>query len=389
MRVLFSSTANEGHFGPLVGLARACAAAGDDVRVAAPASYADAVQQRGLVHVPFADPLPEVVGPVMGRAATLGFEEANAVVLREVFGGLDAQAALPGLVDALEGWRPDVVVREPAELGSLAAAVAAGVPHVQVAIGLQEMSRLFAAYLAEPLGELARRAGLPEVALTDALAAERMLTSAPLLIDRAGDAGHDEGAVLLRYSDDPGAVLADPLPEWGDPGAPLVYVTFGSVTGSVPPFAGVFRQALDGLADLEVRVFMTVGRQVDIAGLGALPTNAHVEPWWPQQGVLSEAAAVLGHGGFGTTMGALRWGVPQVVVPLFAVDQAINARHVSAAGAGVAVEPGPDAVVGGCRQVPALLADVAFRDGARSAATAIAALPPVDAAVAAVHALAG
>jgi len=43
MRVLVSTTANDGHFGPLQPFARACTAAGHEVRVAAPASYGGAL----------------------------------------------------------------------------------------------------------------------------------------------------------------------------------------------------------------------------------------------------------------------------------------------------------------------------------------------------------
>ena len=50
----------------------------------------------------------------------------------------------------------------------------------------------------------------------------------------------------------------------------------------------------------------------------------------------------VGHGGFGTTMLALAAGVPQVIVPLFASDQHVNARHVAATGAGVCLDGGPD-----------------------------------------------
>ena len=124
-------------------------------------------------------------------------------------------------------------------------------------------------------------------------------------------------------------------PEWGDPERPLVYVTFGSVVGSLPPFAGVYREALDALADLDACVVMTVGRNYDAASLGPLPTNAYVVPWLPQARVLAHAAAMVGHGGFGTTMGALAAGVPQVVVPLFSFDQIVNGEHVEAVGAGV------------------------------------------------------
>ena len=152
---------------------------------------------------------------------------------------------------------------------------------------------------------------------------------------------------------------------------PLVYVTFGSVTGSLPPFAGAFRAALDALAGLEVRVLMTVGRTFDIAALGALPANARVEQWVPQQAVLEQAAAMLGHGGFGTTMGALAAGVPQVVVPLFSFDQIVNGDHVAAVGAGLTVERGPAAVEQAATLVPGLLGDPAYAAAARLMAVAL------------------
>ena len=92
---------------------------------------------------------------------------------------------------AIEDWCPAVVLREPAEFGSLAAAVRAGVPHLQVAIGMTEMSSLFVDLTAEPLTELARAAGLPESALVDAAAAEPVLSSVPEVLDRAGDDAYD------------------------------------------------------------------------------------------------------------------------------------------------------------------------------------------------------
>jgi len=160
------------------------------------------------------------------------------------------------------------------------------------------------------------------------------------------------------------------------------------VTGSLPPFAGVFRQALDGLADQPVRVFMTVGRRLDMAEIGSVPPNARVEPWWPQTDVLASAALVLGHGGFGTTMGALAAGVPQVVAPIFTFDQVVNARHVEAVGAGRALTPGADVVDRACREVAAVLADQSHRAGAQAVARAIAALPPAADGVAAIRRLA-
>jgi UDP:flavonoid glycosyltransferase YjiC (YdhE family) len=388
VRVLISTTANDGHYGPLVPLARAFASTGHAVRVAAPASFASAVERSGFAHLPFDDAPAQLIGPVMARLPTLSFDEANATVMREVFGRIDAQAALPALVAAMDEWRPDVLVRDPAEFGSLAAAERAGVPHVHGAIGMAEMSRLIEGSTAEPLTELARLAGLPEESLTGALASEPILSPVPAVLDRAGDDEYDEASVAFRYREDSSAEPGAALPQWGDPDLPLVYVTFGSVTGSLAPFAGVFRQALEGLADLPVRVFMTVGRRVDLAGLRPIPTNAHVEAWWPQADVLAHADLLLGHGGFGTTMGAITAGVPQVVTPIFTSDQVINARHVAAAGAGRAVDPGPEVVSTACAEVLGVLSEPAFRAASQSLAAAIAELPPAAAAAAMVRRLA-
>jgi UDP:flavonoid glycosyltransferase YjiC (YdhE family) len=391
MRVLAGSTANDGHFGPLVPYLRALAEAGHEVAVAAPASYARALGRAGFRHLPFADPSPEVIGPVMARLPSLSFEEADATVIREVFGRIDALAGLPGVQEAVATWRPDLVIHEPGELASLAAAEVAGVPHAQVVIGMGEMLTLMAGYLREPLAELGALVGLPEDRLEAALLSQAMLSPVPEVLDRAGDPAYRDDQHVWRFRDTTPAPAAgeQALPIWGDQEQPLVYVTFGSVTGSLPPFAGAFREALDALADVPARVLMTVGRQVDPEGLGTLPPNARVERWWPQAEVLAEASAVLGHGGFGTTLGAVSAGVPQVVAPLFTADQRINGRHVAATGAGRSVEAGVGVVARAAAEVRVVLDDAAYAEAARALSGAIADLPPVSDAVRVLEGLVG
>ena len=90
---------------------------------------------------------------------------------------------------------------------------------------------------------------------------------------------------------------------------------------------------------------------------------------------------MLGHGGFGTTMGALAAGVPQVVVPLFTFDQVVNGDHVAAVGAGITVEKGPGSVAFAAAEVPRLLADPSYAAGARTIAAALGDLPSATDAV--------
>ncbi len=385
MRVLAATTAGAGHFGPLVPFARACLAAGHDVVVAAPASFAAEVAAAGFQHRPFADAPPDVLGRVFARVGALSFDEANEVVVTEVFGRLDAQAALPGLRDLVADWRPDVVVREPAELGALAAARSAGVPSVTVAIGVGEMLEYLARLMTAPLAELDAAVGLPDGACAAAMRAGPTLTCVPVLLDGAGrDTGRRDGAdgPVHRFHDDAltsaGGVLP---PAWGDPSLPLVYVSFGSVAAGQPGSASLYVAVLAALADQPVRVLLTTGQRMDPADLGPVPANARVERWWPQRDVMPHAAAVVGHGGFGTTMAALAGGVPQVVVPLFSTDQRANAEHVAAIGAGLHLG-GPEAVGDLPAAVASLLGDPAYRTAARAVADEMAALPPVAEAVA-------
>ncbi len=212
------------------------------------------------------------------------------------------------------------------------------------------------------------------------------LTCVPATLDEPleGQPGRDAAkrGPLWRFRDATLRVDAGALPpSWGDPELPLVYVTFGSVTSSVERFTPIYAATLEALADAPLRVSMTTGSAGDPASLEPWPANTHVERWWPQAEVMAHAAAVVGHGGFGTTMMALAAGVPQVVVPLFAFDQTVNAERVAAVGAGIHLVGGPRAAAELPVAVTAALSDPAYRAGAAAIAAEMAALPETTAAV--------
>ena len=104
---------------------------------------------------------------------------------------------------------------------------------------------------------------------------------------------------------------------------------------------------------------------------GPFPPNVHVEPWIPQDAVLGCCAAVVTHGGYGTVSAALGHGCPMVMLPISA-DQPMNARRISAAGAGITLDAA-DRTPGAIRAATrAVLDDPAYRDAARR----LAARPP-------------
>lgn len=387
MRVLFSTTAGAGHFGPMVPFAKACHDAGHEVKVAAPASFAGAVAGAGLDHAPFADVPPEVMGPIFGRLPELSRDEANRLVMTEVFGRLDAQAALPGLTEIMTTWRPDVVVREFCEFGSLVAAEKAGIPQAEVAIGFAASYVATLPVVASPLAELDAIAGLPEGTAYQAAASRPVLSCIPAEVDGEDHPGEARFKRFRNASLTAGQ--GPPPPPWGDQGHPLVYVSFGSVAAGLPPFAGIYRSVLDALAGEPLRVLMTTGGAIELGTLEPLPANARVEQWRPQASVMPHTQAVVGHGGFGTTITALAAGVPQVVIPLFAFDQFMNAAQVAAIGAGVCLEGGPGAAPDLAPALAEVLGDPRYREKAAGVAAAMAELPDVAASVSYLEQLAG
>ena len=150
-------------------------------------------------------------------------------------------------------------------------------------------------------------------------------------------------------------------------------------------FPGLYREALDALAALPVRVLVAIGDRRDPADLGPVPPSVRVERWVPQAAVMRTAAAWVGHGGAGSVLSALAAGVPMALVPMFA-DQPFNARLIADLGAGLALD-GPSSIAALEPAVRTLLDDPRFRDRAQRIADEIRALPPVDAAADALAAL--
>jgi UDP:flavonoid glycosyltransferase YjiC (YdhE family) len=307
-------------------------------------------------------------------------DEANIVVIGDIFGRLNAIAALPKLRALIQEWRPDVVLRDPNEYASAIAAELQGIPHVRVAICLASSEELALGVARGPVDEIRRAEGLPPDPEADALRGSPWLTTFP--------AGLDEGEMpdTHRFHDPAWTESGEALPGWwpGREEQPLVYVTFGSVAGSFPQALPAYGAALAAVDGLPVRVLLTVGRDMDLDALPPLPANVHVERWVPQQDVLGHAALAVVHGGSGSTLGALAAGVPLVVIPLFA-DQPYNARRVAEVRAGVAVTPNPADIPGTIAAVRAAVEDVledgSYRDRAEALAAELRAEPPVDAAV--------
>lgn len=109
------------------------------------------------------------------------------------------------------------------------------------------------------------------------------------------------------------------------------------VSLSTCAFAGqrrMLQRIVDALAPLPVEAIVTTGPGIDASRL-RIPPNARVHSWLDHDEVLADASAVVGHGGHSTTMRALSFGVPVVVMPANPfIDQKRVGKAVARAGAG-------------------------------------------------------
>jgi UDP-glucoronosyl and UDP-glucosyl transferase len=334
----------------------------------------------------------EDVARLVGSLAELSQREGHAQMMSEGFARIFARTVLADVLETVDRWRPAVVVRESQEYSGALAAERAGVPHVRVALGLvgQEDETLSTA--APVLDELRRELGLPSDPDGRVLRESPYLTLVPPVLEDPGSGGP---AATHRFREAPDGTRSRARPpDWVSRGAdPLVYLTFGSVAGALGLFPRAYRPAIESLAEVPASVLVTIGENADPDELGPLPPNVHVERWVSQEAILEHAAAVVCHGGYGSVLGALAAGVPLVALPIFADDQWRNARRVAELGAGIALDadrgprrrmldgPGPETFAALSSAVDAVLGGPRYRSAAHGVAAAIRALPPADAAV--------
>lgn len=375
MRVLVTSPAMLGHLHPMVPLARAIAARGNAVLWALPADGVEEVERRGIRAVAAAPSMP--LGPALVKQRypelnDLAPADVPRVMFGKLWGALAAPAMLDGLIDVTREWRPDLVVSDAAELAGHIVAAELGVPSVTKGFGpLLPEDRVASA--AREVVPLWRSRGLEPRAYCGAYETLYLDNYPPILQSAA--TGHIPHLQLLRPHRDEGNLdssAALPIPS--EPaGAPLIYVTMGTVFNDVKPLL----VTVEALRDLPVRVLVTVGPDGDPGALGDQPDHIRVERYVPQGAVLAHCDAVVSHGGSGTFLGASALGLPQLCLPQGA-DQFLNAAAMVSMGAGISIMPGDCTREAVAVAVRRLLADPSFRNAAARVAASIAAMPSVE-----------
>lgn len=380
MRVLFTVSTWPTQYAAMVPLGWALQAAGHEVRVLCAPSQAAAVGRAGLVPVPVLGGMEEVLRlrlqyhaeatdgiwpypwlpphPLTGErldrldAFDVGHFE------REIAPELDASAArsFDAAVSYARGWRPDLVLHDPGSLEGLLAAGVVGVPSAlclwgpasphdpeHMRIVPTDRSGSFDRHGLGPFGlDMIERVVDPNPpSLKVPVGAERL---------------------PVRYVPYNGA---GPAPEWTarPPAAPRVCVTWSTALSTVSgPDSYLLPRIVTALDGLDCEVVLTATAR-DVAALGPVPSSVRVVENVPLAALLPGSAAVVHHGGSGSTLTALWAGVPQFIAT-FASEQQVTGERVAATGTALHV-PGHLADEAAIRAaVERLVTDGSFRAAA-------------------------
>lgn len=335
LRILVTTNALVSHFLPLVPIAQKMKERGHDVRVAATTELGDEIRKHGLDHLVLNEWSDQEFEDLNRQAQKVRREEEGKLFMSQFFMGLAARSAIPGLLTDLEKWRPDLVLRESTEFAGLIAAKKMGIHHARFEIVNGESEESIASNYATEMDALRTSVSLPAIG-EGYLRDEPALSAHPKILD---DTVRKCGQEPFRFrTSAPPNRPVKGRPEWlQGRNAPLVYMTFGTVTAGEGRAKHIFDASLKAVANLPITVLVTTGKDAPPDLIRNVPENVVVRDFVDQAWILNYVDLMVCHGGSGTVLGGLAAGVPMIVVPMFA-DQPDNARCLAAAGLSITVE---------------------------------------------------
>jgi UDP:flavonoid glycosyltransferase YjiC (YdhE family) len=353
VRILVTTNAAIGHFMPMAPTVAALVAAGHDVRVGCPASFAVTVQRAGFAPMACRDEPVTADVPPYPRPEDRDGRLRWAIMLSWPS---DARPWVRDLLKQAKGWRPDVVVVEPLEHAGRVVAAALGAPLVEHGWGFTL-----------PAGTTdAATEGLLD--LYDDVGASP--AQAVLSVD-LGSLSVQAADIppTFRYRYQPWSQPGQPLPA-GD-GRPRVLVTLGTYDN--PDAAHRIRLVVAAVHDVGAQPIAVLGNADRHAG-DDFPAGAAALDWVDMPAAVAGCDLVIHHGGAGTSWATLTACRAAIVTPQ-AGDQFRNAELLTRAGLAITVDPYDldTAAIGAA--VEQALGSTAFADRAAVVAAENAALP--------------
>jgi vancomycin aglycone glucosyltransferase len=345
MRLLLATIGSRGEVQPVVGLAMRLLALGQEVRVCAPPDFRGLVEGHGIAFTPVgpelsatgkasptaAPPTPEQVRQMTEATIAAQFEAVAAAAE-----GCDVILAAGYILVAGRSVAEQMGIRyvwagySPNALPSPHLA-----PPVFPRLGTDansepwEQDAVRYNMFREPLNARRASAGLAPVddVRSHMFTGKPWLAADPTLAPWPGDDDVVQTGAWLVSDERP---LSPELEEFLDAGEPPVYFGFGSIRAPQENLSEVMIQSARALGRRAILLrgwagLSTVDSEPDCLSIGEVN----------QQALFKRVAAVVHHGGAGTTTSATGAGAPQVIVPQ-TFDQPYFAQRVQDLGIGAA-----------------------------------------------------
>jgi MGT family glycosyltransferase len=335
-RFLFLNFPANGHVNPTLPIISALGADGAKTACALPEAWRDKVETAGATLLPLAAGLPATAADDH-QLALLPFKLAAATPY-----------LIPLLLDAIAAFRPDCLVYNSLFLPGRLAAQVTGIraaafrpfhaPRAPRPIGPPYATDDIAAHAQAAETALAHLAGtyrLPPLSLGELAAPNEALTL--VFMPRKFQHNADEFDDRFLFI---GACLppARPPKNFFTGETPSltknIYISLGTAHNDD---ADVYRLCLRAFASGDWNAIMSIGHRIPPGALEPVPENVQIAPHVQQLTVLAEADIFVTHGGLNSTMEALYYGVPLIVIPTTR-EQRLTARRIRDLGLGTMLE---------------------------------------------------
>ncbi|MGN0997729.1 MAG: macrolide family glycosyltransferase [Candidatus Ventricola sp.] len=357
--IWFCSIPAHGHVNPTLPVVRELVRRGHSVRYYEVEPFRARIEAAGASFVdvtPYMPPAPENIDRIAGRdfAALIEMVVDTTLALDERFAQDVARE------------RPDAIVSDSVCFWGKLLARKHGIPFV-CSTTTMAFNAQSARYMKRGVGELLRMLlGMPRINRKMALLREHGYDVPDFLSVIQNDSETDTVVYTSRCFQPMAETFGEryafvgPTAERVTPqpgaGRPRVYVSLGTVLHDNPRF---YHACVEALAGLEA--VLSVGEQVDIASLGALPEGIRVYPRVDQMQTLAQSDVFITHCGMNSVQESLLCGVPMVLFPQHSEENAVAAR-VQELGAGMPLKhPTARAIR---EAVDAVLGDASYRAAA-------------------------
>jgi MGT family glycosyltransferase len=275
--------------------------------------------------------------------------------------------------------RPELMIVDCMLPAGIAAGESTGTPtvslvHFPYGLARTQMLRGTGAWTTDRAQLNSTRSGLGLEPATDDLAAWESAELLLVTVPRWFDLATDYPANVVHAG--PLGVARAPQEGSSPDRRPLVLLSFSTTV--MQGQEALIQRVCDAIAGQPVDAILTLGPAVSAEAI-RIPSNIEASPYVDHDQLLPGCAAVVTHGGLGTTLRSLAHGTPLLLVPL-GRDQQFNAGRVVELGAGIchSVESSPGEIASALVE---LLARPQFREAAAYAAEAIASDKPDETAI--------